>query len=195
MTLRQSVLKIMYPLVMKFSNSGNMGKILTNTESVNPLQSFYELHAIQNNGDEINFAAFRGKKVLIVNTASDCGYTDQYEELQKLHELQKDKLVVIGFPANDFKEQEKGNDEDIATFCKVNYGVTFLLTIKSSVIKGTQQNPLFQWLTGKNKNGWNNQQPAWNFSKYLIDENGVLIKYFGPSVSPLSDEVIAAIKK
>jgi glutathione peroxidase len=107
----------------------------------------------------------------------------------------ENKLIVIGFPANDFKEQEKGNDEEIAQFCKLNYGVTFPLVKKSSVLSGAEQHPVFQWLSDKNKNGWTNKKPSWNFSKYLVNEEGTLINYFDPSISPVSKEVIEAIKK
>ncbi|WP_315818648.1 glutathione peroxidase [Paraflavitalea speifideaquila] len=130
-----------------------------------------------------------------MNTASDCGYTNQYEDLQKLYETYKDKLVIIGFPANDFHEQEKGNDEEIAQFCKVNFGVSFPLAKKSVVIKSPEQNPVFGWLTHKALNGWNEQEPSWNFSKYLVNERGVLTHYFDPSVSPTSNVVITAIAK
>jgi glutathione peroxidase len=102
---------------------------------------------------------------------------------------------VIGFPANDFKEQEKGNDHDIAAFCKINYGVTFPLAAKSSVVRGKQQNEIFKWLSDKKLNGWNDQQPTWNFSKYLVDENGVLTNYFDPAVSPASEEIKNAINQ
>lgn len=138
---------------------------------------------------------FKGKKILFVNTASDCGYTDQYDALQKLYEDNKDKLMIIGFPANDFKEQEKGTDEEIAQFCKINYGVTFPLVKKTSVIPGHDQHPVFQWLSDKTKNGWTNKKPSWNFSKYLVNEDGILTNYFDPSISPTSREVVAAIKK
>jgi glutathione peroxidase len=104
-------------------------------------------------------------------------------------------LEVIAFPANDFKEQEKGTDEEIAEFCKVNYGVTFPLAVKSTVIKGKQQNEIFKWLSTEGLNGWNDQEPTWNFFKYLVDEDGKLIKYFDTAVSPMSEEVIGAIKK
>ena len=133
--------------------------------------------------------------ILLMNTASDCGYTNQYEDLQKLYEENKDSLVIIGFPANNFKEQEKGTDEEIAEFCKLNYGVSFPLAKKRSVIAGPDQHPIFQWLTDKNKNGWTSKKPSWNFSKYLVNENGILVNYFDPSISPTSSEVKDAIKK
>jgi len=132
---------------------------------------------------------------LLVNTASDCGYTEQYDALQQLYEQNEDKLVVIGFPANDFKQQEKGTDEEIAQFCKLNFGVTFPLMKKSSVIKGEEQNVVFQWLTDSAKNGWNGKYPSWNFCKYIVSAGGVLTHYFGSSVSPLSREVLNAVNE
>ena len=156
--------------------------------------SFYSLKDTTIDGKEFDFSQLKGKKVLLVNTASDCGYTGQYEELQKLYTRFSDKLMIIGFPANDFKEQEKGTDEEIAEFCKVNYAVSFLLMKKSSVIKDKQQNEVFKWLTDAAKNGWNRQQPTWNFSKYLVDEEGRLINYFDPGLSPLDKEIITAIE-
>jgi glutathione peroxidase len=130
----------------------------------------------------------------LVNTASDCGYTGQYSELEELYQQYKNKLVVIGFPANDFKNQESKNDDAIASFCKINYGVTFPLAQKSSVIKGSQQNEVFNWLSDSTKNGWCNQPPTWNFSKYLVDENGMLIGYFSKDVSPLNEKIIRALQ-
>jgi len=156
--------------------------------------SFYSLSDTAIDGNKFNFSALKGKKVLLVNTASDCGYTGQYEELQKLSDKFKGKLVVIGFPANDFKEQEKGTDEEIAKFCKLNYGIDFLLMKKSTVVKGASQNSVFKWLTEPAQNGWNEQQPVWNFSKYLVDENGRLINYFSPSIPPLDKELTNAIE-
>ena len=129
---------------------------------------------------------------MIVNTASNCGYTNQYAELQKLYEHSREDLTIIAFPANDFKEQEKGSNEEIAQFCKINYGVSFPLAKKSSVVKGANQNKVFEWLTHKELNGWNDKQPSWNFSKYLIDEEGNLTHYFDPAVSPLSEQVVRA---
>ena len=166
---------------------------MENGQTKMPLISFYDLKGKLNNGSEISLATFKGKKVLLVNTASDCGYTNQYEDLQKLSEQYKEKLVILGFPANDFKEQEKGTDAAIAEFCKANFGVTFPLMQKSVVIKSAEQNPVFQWLTDSTKNGWNNKFPSWNFSKYLVNENGVLTNYFDPSVSPMNSEVLHAI--
>src|SRR3954453_6873484 len=195
MTPRQKILKLFYPALRRITNfaSFNNNSRLNNQANKKPLKSFYDLHAIANNGTLINFNQFKGKKVLLVNTASDCGYTGQYDELQKLYEQYQNKLSVLGFPANDFKEQEKGSDEEVAEFCKVNYGVTFPLIKKSSVIKGNNQNEVYQWLSNKNMNGWNDQQPTWNFAKYLVSEEGILINYFAPAVSPLSDWLQKAI--
>lgn len=190
MTYRQKVLKAVYPAFMWITKlTGTNTKKMKNELAKSPVVSFYDLSATQIDGKELKFADFKGKKLLLVNTASDCGYTNQYADLQKLYDQFKDKLLVIGFPANDFKEQEKGTDEEIAQFCQKNYGVTFPVIKKSVVIKSAQQNPVYQWLTDSSKNGWCNQQPSWNFSKYLVDENGVLTNYFDPSVSPLSNEI------
>jgi len=194
MTYRQKVLKAVYPAWMWWNKiTGKKTTELANRE-IQPPVSFYSLKATKNNGDTLDFATLKGKKIMLVNTASDCGYTDQYSDLQKLADRYKDKLVVIGFPANDFKEQEKGTDEEIATFCKANYGISFPLMKKSIVIRSSQQNKIYQWLTDSTKNGWNSKAPAWNFSKYIVNEEGVLTNYFGSSVSPLHKDVIKAIE-
>jgi glutathione peroxidase len=194
MTVRQKVLKAIYPAFMWFTRVRGKNVLqLKNVEKTPPI-SFYSLRGTLNNGDTLNFESLKGKKVMLVNTASDCGYTDQYDALQKLYEMNKDSLVVIGFPANDFKEQEKRTDEEIAQFCRKNFGVTFPLMKKSVVKKTPEQNDIFKWLTDSSQNGWNTKQPSWNFSKYIVNENGVLTNYFGSSVSPLSKEVNEAIK-
>jgi glutathione peroxidase len=172
---------------------GRRNTSMKNITRMSAAESFYGLTAILNDGSVLKFAGLKGKKVLIVNTASDCGFTNQYEALQQLHDKFADKLVVIGFPANDFKEQEKGTDEEIADFCKTNFGVTFPLAKKSSVI-GAEKNKIFEWLSDKTKNGWNEQGPTWNFCKYLVSEDGVLLNYFEPGISPVSKEVISAIE-
>jgi glutathione peroxidase len=195
MTYRQSVLKAIYPLIMLPGKLfGSAKAIQKNTANKLPLTSFYDLELELNNGTKIRMDQFKGKKILLANTASDCGYTGQYEALEQLHKQYGSKLVVIGFPANDFKDQEKKDDAAIAEFCKVNYGVSFLLAKKSSVIKGTDQNPLFAWLSHAEQNGWCNQQPVWNFSKYLVNETGVLTHFFAQTVSPLDAAVIDQIQ-
>jgi len=196
MTVRQKILKSIYPVLMSVTRLfGSRSKIINNAKGIKPALSFYTLNDVLISGEPFYFDVLRGKKVLLVNTASDCGYTNQYDELQKLYEQYKDKLVIIGFPSNDFKEQEKGSDEDILQFCKKNYGVDFLLMKKSSVIGYQHKNKVYQWLSDPAKNGWNSQQPTWNFSKYLVDENGTLINYFEPSISPLSREIKDTIEK
>jgi glutathione peroxidase len=175
MTWRQSILKAVYPALMKADNLlGKKSLIRKNDKSIVAPVSFYSLSATAIDGQPISFSQFKGKKVLLVNTASDCGYTAQLEELEKLSQLYKGKLVILGFPANDFKQQEKKSNEEIAAFCKENFGVTFQLMQKDQVIKGDGQQPVYQWLTDKNKNGWNTIAPAWNICKYLVNEQGAL---------------------
>ena len=194
MTLRQRLLQWIYPAWMLFRKGKSQSVRPKPEESHLPPVSFYSLHTTLNSNQDFDFEKLRGKQVLLVNTASNCGFTPQYDELQSLYEQYRENLVVIGFPANDFKEQEKGSDEEIAEFCRVNFGVTFPLA-KKSVVKGENQNPVFQWLTRPELNGWNHKQPEWNFSKYLISDTGVLLQYYPPSVSPLSDEILHQLKK
>lgn len=190
MTVRQSILKIFYPLLMKAGKIfGTRATIETNKNNVEPVSSFYDLKATAIGGSEIDFKAFKGKNVLIVNTASDCGYANQLTDLEKLQQLYKNNLIVIGFPANDFKEQEKLSGNEIESFCRVNFGTNFLLANKSVVIKGDEQNEVFAWLTDKQKNGWNDKAPEWNFSKYLINTKGVLTNYYGSGIDPLANEI------
>lgn len=163
-------------------------------EKIQPPASFYSLSVHLNDGKIFRFENLRNKKVLIVNTASNCGYTNQYSELQKLYQLSKGDLVVMAFPSNDFKEQEKGSDEAILNFCQINFGISFPLAKKSVVVKDAQQNSVYKWLTNKKLNGWNEQAPSWNFSKYLVDEAGRLTHYFDPAIPPLSKEVMKAIQ-
>lgn len=196
MTGRQRILKIVYPLWIAFTKLlGKNTKVISNDKNVRPVQSIYELSVPLNNGNSLPLQSYKGKKLLLVNTASNCGYTNQYDDLQKLYQQFNNQLEIIAFPANDFKEQEKGSDNDIAQFCKLNFGVTFPLAKKSVVIKSGDQNKIFKWLTDKTKNGWNEQPPSWNFSKYLLNEQGTLTHYFDPSVSPLSEEVVKAVAK
>jgi len=194
MTPKQKMIKAAYPLI-SFFNKFNKDKLIAkNTKNMQPPVSFYDLSVQLNDGTELPFSTLKGKKILLVNTASNCGYTGQYEGLQKLYEENKEKLVVIGFPANDFKEQEKGTDDEIASFCKINYGVTFPLAKKAHVI-GESRQPVYNWLTDASQSGWNEQVPGWNFSKYLVDEEGRLTHFFETSVEPTSKEVADAIKQ
>jgi glutathione peroxidase len=194
MTVRQFIIKKIYPFLQKRLKTETTSKIVSNDKNVQPITSFYQLKATSIKGEEINFETFKNKKVLLVNTASDCGFTPQFTELQKLHEQYGKQVVILGFPANDFKEQEKSANAEIAAFCQANYGVTFTMMKKSVVVKNENQNVVYNWLTNPSLNGWNNQEPVWNFSKYLVNEQGVLVNYFGPSVNPMDEEVMKAIK-
>ena len=195
MSYRQSILKSIYPLIMWSTNSNGKKQLLENKNGATASMSFYDLNMNAIDGTPFNFSNLKGKKILIVNTASDCGYTGQYEALEKLQQQYKEQLVVIGFPANDFKGQEKSDNQNIAAFCKKNYGVSFPLMEKSIVIKKNQQNLVHKWLSDPSLNGWCNQEPAWNFCKYLINEQGVLVNYFPMTIDPLDPLVIAAIEK
>ena len=168
-------------------------RIAKNNNGMIASSNFYDLKAITIDGQEISFEQFKGKKVLIVNVASKCGYTYQYEGLQKLHELYGSKVSILGFPANDFLFQERGSNEEIAEFCESNYGVTFQMFEKITT-KGKKQSPVYHWLSNKELNGWNDQKPSWNFCKYLIDEDGKLVAFFDSKVKPLSEEIVSLIK-
>lgn len=196
MTVRQRILRIVYPFLIHFTRLLQKNtRIAENRLGVKPVESIYELSVQLNNGAILHLNNLRGKKILLVNTASDCGYTAQYADLQKLYQHAREDLTIIGFPANDFKQQERGSDEEIARFCSENFGVSFPLARKTTVVNNEDQHPVFQWLTHKELNGWNNQQPVWNFSKYLVNEEGILTHYFDPSVLPVSDEVLKAINQ
>lgn len=151
--------------------------------------SVYDFKMTAIDGSEIDLSTYKGKNILIVNTASECGFTPQYEGLQKLHEAHGNDVAILGFPANNFGGQEPGSDADIQKFCKVNYGVTFQMFSKISV-KGDDMHPLYQWLSDASQNGWNSDAPSWNFCKYLIDEEGKLVKFYGSAIDPMSDEIV-----
>ncbi len=144
-------------------------------------------------GGTINFADYKGKKILIVNTASKCGFTKQYAGLESLYEAHKDKLVIVGFPANNFGKQEPGSNEEIGAFCQKNYGVTFPMAAKVSV-KGDDIAPVYQWLTNASANGYKTTAVGWNFQKYLINEKGQLVGMFESSVAPDAPELVAAVE-
>lgn len=145
-------------------------------------------------GEEFDFSSLKGKKVIIVNTASKCGLTPQYKDLEALYKEYKDKgLVIVGFPANNFMQQEPGSNEEIATFCERNYGVTFPMMEKISV-KGDDMAPIYQFLTQKAKNGVQDSEVEWNFQKYLINEKGELVKVIGPRTLPTDPEIVNWIK-
>ncbi len=183
MNLKRKILTSVYPLQMKLSKLTGMGiNVYENKDKVAAPVNFYSLKATLNNGEEISFERFKDKKVLIVNLASLCGFTPQYTELQELYE-KAEGLVILGFPANNFGEQEPGSDAEIGNFCKLNYGVTFPL-FKKDDVTGNHKQFVYEWLSDKYKNGWNDIEPKWNFYKYLVDENGNLEKVFSSSVSP-----------
>ena len=144
-------------------------------------------------GNDLNLSKFKGKKILLVNTASACGFTPQYKQLEELYENYKEKVEVIGLPCNDFGEQEPGTAQEIEQFCEVNFGVTFPLTEKVKIL-GDNPHPLYEFLMKKELNGYRDSEVKWNFQKYLIDENGGLIKIFGAPVDPLSEDVLNLIE-
>ena len=143
-------------------------------------------------GKTIQLADFKGKKILFVNTASECGYTPQYKQLEELHKKHGKKLVIIGFPCNDFGGQDPGTEKEIAAFCEKNYGVTFMMAEKITV-KGDKTHPIYKWLTQKELNGLKDSQVRWNFHKFLVDENGNLIDSYPSSVGPMSQEILSKL--
>lgn len=150
--------------------------------------SIYNITIDSLDGNPIDLATFKGKKLLFVNVASECGFTKQYKDLQKLSDSYSDQLIVIGSPCNQFGSQEPGNAEEIQTFCERNFGVTFLLTEKIDV-KGSKQHPLYKWLTSKELNRKKNSSVKWNFQKYLVDESGKLIDYYYSITTPTSSKI------
>ena len=163
-----------------------------NTEN-NMEKSIFDYKVESLEGQEINFADFKGKKILVVNTASECGFTPQYADLEKLSKDYSDKLVVIGFPANNFGGQEPGSNTEIGAFCEKNFGVTFPMAAKVSV-KGDDTAPIFKYLTEKDLNGVKNTAILWNFTKFLIDENGHLIDSFISTTKPTSESITKYLK-
>jgi len=153
-----------------------------------PSTSIYDFKVPSLDGNTIDLAKYKGKNILIVNTASQCGYTKQYAELEQLYEKYKGNLVIVGFPANNFGQQEPGTNAEIKEFCSKNYGVTFPMAEKISV-KGDDIDPLFKWLTSKQENGVMDAEIKWNFTKFLIDKNGKLVAVFPSAVTPMSEEI------
>lgn len=170
--------------------------ILTSTflNAQNMKQSIHQFKVTDLYGNEFDFSSLKGKKVMVVNTASECGLTPQYEQLQEVYEKYKDhNFIIVGFPANNFGAQEPGTDEQIATFCKKNYGVSFLMMSKISV-KGDDIHEIYQFLTQKSKNGLEDSEVLWNFQKYLLDENGYLVKVVHPKTLPNDAEILKWIE-
>jgi len=164
-----------------YANTSDMVK-------TNEMTSIHTFKVEALDGTTINFADFKGKKILIVNTASECGYTPQYKELEALYQKFKDKLVIVGFPANNFGGQEPGTNTEIKAFCQQNYGVTFPMAAKISV-KGDDAAPIYQWLCTKTENGVLDAEIKWNFNKFLLDENGNMIAYFPSKITPMSEQI------
>jgi glutathione peroxidase len=161
-------------------------------ETLNPTTSFFSYTVNSLDGQPISLEQYKGKKIIVLNVASECGYTPQYANWQAFYEAHKDKVVVLGFPCNDFGGQEPGEAKSIAGFCQKNYGVTFPMFEKVAV-KGASKAPVYQWLTDPALNGWNKQEPTWNFCKYLIDENGKLVNFFASAVKPDNADFVKAI--
>ncbi|WP_277111650.1 glutathione peroxidase [Chryseobacterium taklimakanense] len=156
-------------------------------------KTIYDYKVESLDGGEINFADYKGKKILVVNTASECGFTPQYADLEKVNQQYKDKVVIVGFPANNFGGQEPGTNAEIGAFCQKNYGVTFPMAAKVSV-KGDDTAPIFKYLTEKELNGVKNTAILWNFTKFLLDENGKLIDTFISTTKPTDDAIVKYFK-
>ena len=156
-------------------------------------QTIYQFTMPDIDGEEVSLNDFNGKVVLVVNVASKCGLTPQYEDLQKLYDTYQDKLMVIGVPCNQFGSQEPGSSDEIQTFCQKNYGVEFLMASKVDV-KGSDQNPIYTWLTSEEKNGVESSKVMWNFQKYIVDENGMYIAHFKSGVKPTDAEITDLLK-
>jgi glutathione peroxidase len=193
MSMRQQILQQIYPLLIRVQRLRRKNRILRPDSAQVPPRPFHSLTLTKGDGTRVPLSEFRGKKVLLVNTASFCGYTAQYAALQQLQERFSNQLVVLGFPSNEFKGQEPGSDEEIAQFCAAHYQVGFLLAQKSKVLKTEGQNEIYQWLSDRSRNGWNDQEPSWNFAKYLVSEDGKLLCYLDPAVSPTDPEVISLL--
>lgn len=162
-------------------------------EGARSVASLHDLAYTSIDGREVSLSAYKGKAILFVNVASECGFTPQYEDLEKLHRGMEDRLVIVGFPSNDFGGQEPGTNEQIASFCKLNYGVSFPLSQKVSVV-GKEKHPVYRWLTERSLNGWNSAEPKWNFHKYLVSEDGELLAVFPPTTKPGSEEVVKHLR-
>lgn len=182
-------------LLVSCQNNAQTKTVAVNTNTstmttVTKQESIHQFKVMDLYGKEFDFATLKGKKILIVNTASECGLTPQYKDLEAIYSKYKDKnFVIVGFPANNFGGQEPGSNQEIAKFCQMNYGVSFPMMGKISV-KGNDMHPLYQFLTQKNKNGLQDSEVEWNFQKYLLDENGHLVKVLSPRVLPTDDAIV-----
>ena len=166
----------------------------TTTTTTNAQESIYDIEINDIGGNPIDLTTFKGKYILFVNVASECGFTPQYAGLEELHEQFKDNLIVIGLPCNQFGKQEPGSAEEIQQFCTTNFGVSFLLTEKIKV-KGEGQHSLYAWLTNKEFNGSLSSIVKWNFQKYIVDKDGEFVNYFYPTTNPLSRKITSILKQ
>lgn len=185
--MKKIFLAIKYVFLMLITPKKAFTKPTDNSKQM--AKTFHDFTFKSIDGKEIDLSIYKGKKVLVVNTASECGFTPQYNELEELHQTHGNKVTILGFPANNFGGQESGSNDEIASFCQRNFGVTFQLFEKSDVV-GPNQNPLYKWLTSREENGWNKTAPSWNFCKYLIGENGELLKFYTSAISPMSNEIV-----
>lgn len=190
--MNKNIITILVLAAATFMLASFIKKYKKITPASNLPASIYDFEMKTLDGQTISLSKFKGKKMLIVNVASECGFTPQYKDLQQLHEKYGNKVTIIGFPANNFGGQEPGSSAQIGEFCKKNYGVTFQMMEKISV-KGSDTHPLYQWLSNKSANGTCDEAPKWNFCKYLIDEQGKVIKFFGSRTNPLSEEIISLL--
>lgn len=190
------MLKLFLLSAVLISGSATINQSTMSNEIATPAkvtaQSIYDFKVESLDGGTIDFSKFKGKKILIVNTASECGYTPQYEGLEALYEKYKDRLVIVGFPANNFGGQEPGSNVQIKEFCKKNYGVTFPMAAKISV-KGEDTAPIYKWLCSKSENGVLDAEIKWNFNKFLLDEKGKLVAKFDSKVTPMSEELTSKL--
>jgi glutathione peroxidase len=185
------MIKLIAATVMLISCAQAQNNSTITNMSTNEMATAASIHSFTVkalDGSSINFADYKGRKILIVNTASECGYTPQYKELEALYEKYKTKLVIVGFPANNFGGQEPGSNTEIKSFCEKNYGVTFPMAEKISV-KGNDIAPIYKWLTNKSENGVLDAEIKWNFNKFLLDENGHIIAKFDSGTTPMSEEI------
>lgn len=189
MHMRKAIMLL--PLAVLGCGSTPDASIITDQPVQEPtIMNFHQLTATDINGKPYDMAQLKGHKVMVVNTASECGFTPQYKQLEELYEKYKDKgLVIIGFPSNDFGKQEPGDEKTIAAFCEKNYGVTFPLMSKIAT-KGPEQSPVYTWLTEKKLNGKLDSKVKWNFQKYLIDEEGNLVTMYPSAQEPMSDPIL-----
>jgi glutathione peroxidase len=176
------------------STTPNSSPAMPETTASAARGTVYDFTLTDINGKPVKLSEYAGKKLLIVNTASECGYTPQYKELEELYKKHGDRVTVLGFPANNFGGQEPGTNQQIASFCEKNYGVTFPLFAKISV-QGADTAPLYQFLGDKARNGFTDEKPDWNFCKYLINEQGQVVGFYKSKVKPTSEELVAAIMK